>query len=134
VEDSDVLAANTRFYAAFAARDAEAMDTAWAREAAVTCVHPGWPPIRGRAEVMASWRSIFEHDEGPAPSCEAPTTSVHGTSATVLCRERLGNVVLVATNVFVHEDGTWRMLHHHASALARVPETPPLDDPDLLPN
>jgi hypothetical protein len=41
--------------------------------------------------------------------------------------------VLVATNVFVREHGQWRLVHHHASALARIPETPPLD-PDLLPN
>ncbi len=129
-----VLAANARFYDAFEARDADAMDESWSTHPDVSCVHPGWPPIRGRDQVMASWRSIFDNDEGPTPSCEAPTVALHGeSSATVLCRERLGNVVLIATNVFVGGPDGWRLTHHHASALARVPPTPELDD-DLLPN
>lgn len=130
-----VLAVNARFYDAFAARDADAMDELWSDLADIACVHPGWPPIRGRDQVMESWRSIFAHDEGPTPTCEAPTVSLHGdAAATVLCRERLGNVVLIATNVFAGGPDGWRLTHHHASAIARVPPTPDLDDPDLLPN
>jgi ketosteroid isomerase-like protein len=129
----DVLSANDRFYVAFATRDAASMEELWAQDAQVACVHPGWPPIRGRSEVLASWRSIFDHDEGPTPTCETPTADVHGDVATVLCRERLGNVVLIATNVFVREAGQWRITHHHSSALARIPPTPPMD-PELLPN
>ena len=129
-----VLAANARFYDAFATRDADAMDELWSTDVDVACVHPGWPPIRGRAQVMASWRSIFDNDDGPTPTCEAPTVALHGdASATVLCRERLGNVVLIATNIFTDGPDGWRLTHHHASALARVPPTPELDD-DFLPN
>jgi ketosteroid isomerase-like protein len=133
MSDADVLAANDRFYAAFAERDFAAMDAVWETDTAVVCIHPGWPPIRGRKEILASWRSIFDNDESPPIRCEAPTVQRHADAATVVCRERLGGTVLVATNVFVHGADGWRMVHHHASALARVPDTPPLD-PDLLPN
>lgn len=131
--DADVLAANERFYAAFAARDLDAMSASWAEETEVVCVHPGWPPIRGRQEVLASFRSIFEHDESPPIRSESPSVAQHGDAAIVVCRERVGNAVLVATNVFVREGQGWRMSNHHASTLARVPPTPDLD-PELLPN
>lgn len=128
-----VLDANARFYDAFAARDFEAMNAAWSSDATIVCVHPGWPPIRGREPVLESFKAIFRSDEGPTPSCENPTVKVLGDAAFVVCRERLGPGVLVATNVFHHVDGEWRLAHHHASALARIPATPEID-PELLPN
>lgn len=136
MSDAEVLAANERFYDAFAGRDFEAMQATWAESSAVACLHPGWPPIRGRNEVLASFRSIFDNDDSPPIRCEAPTVTRHGdAAATVVCRERIGGAVLVATNVFVHEAGGWRLSHHHASPIARVPPTPEMDpDPDLLPN
>lgn len=136
--DAEVLAANERFYDAFAGRDADAMDALWAERSAVACLHPGWPPIRGRDEVLASFRSIFDNDDSPPIRCESPTVTLHGdVAATIVCRERIGNAVLVATNVFVREADQWRMSHHHASPIARVPPTPELDpdlDPESLPN
>jgi ketosteroid isomerase-like protein len=134
MDDAEILAANERFYTAFAERDVPAMEAAWAVEGSIACIHPGWPPIRGRTEVLASWRSIFEHDESPPIRCENPTV-IHKDDAIaiVVCRERIGGTVLVATNVLAHEAGGWRLVHHHASGLARVPATPPID-PELLPN
>ena len=128
-----VLDANARFYEAFAARDLAAMTAAWSSDATIVCVHPGWPPIRGRDPVLASFKAIFQADDGPTPTCENPTVNVLGDAAFVVCRERLGPAVLVATNVFVQTTDGWRLAHHHASALARVPATPEMD-PDLLPN
>ena len=37
-----------------------------------------------------------------------------GSSAYVICYEKVTNGVLIATNIFVREDGAWRMIHHHA--------------------
>ncbi|MEX1364381.1 MAG: nuclear transport factor 2 family protein [Nannocystaceae bacterium] len=132
-DEEAVLAANTSFYSAFARFDFAAMDELWSSEAEVTCVHPGWPPIRGREPVMQSWRAIFQNTDGVVPVCEGPSCYVLGDAAYVLCRERLGGGVLVATNVFARGDGGWVLVHHHSSALARVPPTPPMD-PGLLPN
>jgi hypothetical protein len=67
-----VLFANEAFYLAFQARDMAAMDDAWAREAPVTCIHPGWSVLAGREPVMNSWRGIFEGGNAPAIECRAP--------------------------------------------------------------
>lgn len=129
-----VLAATARFYAAFASTDFVAMDALWSADSEVSCIHPGWPPIRGREAVMRSWKAIFESNSGgPTPKCDGPTCHLHGDAAHVVCRERLGNAVLIATKLFCREDGEWRLVHHHASGLARIPATPDLD-PDFLPN
>ena len=62
-DEAAVLAANAAFYAAFNARDADAMAALWATAAEVTCVHPGWNILRGREAVLASWRSILGNAE-----------------------------------------------------------------------
>ena len=124
---AEVLAANAAFYAAFAHRDATAMDDLWAREAPVACLHPGWEPLLGRDSVVASWRRILRGGGAP-PSirCEQPQAYLSGEAAWVICAEVVPGGVLAATNVFVHERGKWRMAHHHSSPLPqreRAPES-----------
>jgi ketosteroid isomerase-like protein len=109
-----VTFANEAFYAAFASRDLAAMNDAWSRRADVTCLHPGWPPIVGRGEVMKSWRSILLGPSPPVITCHRPATYLFGDVAYVICFEQLGETVLVATNIFVREDATWRLVHHQA--------------------
>jgi hypothetical protein len=60
-----VLFANEAFYRAFADRDIDALDALWARGEPVLCIHPGWPPILGRASVMASWTRILANPQAP---------------------------------------------------------------------
>ncbi len=118
-DEMDVLEANSAFYAAFARRDAEAMDGLWARRAPVACVHPGWDALSGREEVMASWRAILGGDGAPSISCTRAAAHVLGATAFVVCHERLADGRLVATNVFVREDGGWRLCHHQAGPLSQ---------------
>ena len=107
-----ILAANEAFYRAFREGDAVAMDAVWARRAEVACIHPGAAPLGGREEVMDSWREILG---GPPPiECVRAQAYQLGDSGFVICGERVPGGVLVATNVFVREDGAWRMVHHHA--------------------
>jgi len=49
----------------------------------------------------------------------------------VTCGESVGNSLLAATNLFVRENGGWRLVHHHASPVARayVKEGPQAGDP-----
>ncbi len=121
----EILAANQRFYEAFAHADLGAMDDLWARAAPVSCVHPGWGALVERDEIMMSWRAILDG--------EAPNEIAYGAAeaypgedmAYVLCNETIGEAELVATNVFIREDGEWKMVHHHAGPVlrrARVPE------------
>jgi ketosteroid isomerase-like protein len=116
-EKEAVLAANLEFYRAFTARDLAAMDRLWARKAPVACTHPGWVPLAGRSTVMASWHDILS-DTGSLPiTCHDCLVLVYGAMAMVLCEEEFGGGHFAATNVFITEDGAWRLLHHHASAL-----------------
>jgi ketosteroid isomerase-like protein len=128
-----VLAANAAFYAAFAAKDADAMAALWAHRAAVACIHPGWHPLRGRDAVLASWRSILGGPGSPPITCSDADAHVYGDSAFVICIEHIPAVELIATNVFVREDGAWRMVHHHASSFARavaMERDPEEEEPD----
>ena len=117
--DSDaVLAANEAFYRAFSAGDMVAMEALWARQRAVTCSHPGWAVLRGRDAVMESWRVILESPGRPQISCRDAVIDVIGDAAFVTCYEDVDQGILAATNIFVREDGAWRMAHHQAGPTA----------------
>jgi ketosteroid isomerase-like protein len=112
-----VLAANLEFYRAFTTQDFAAMDAIWAKRAGVLCTHPGWLPLTGRSAVMESWRDILANPEAPHVACHDDTAFVYGDMAIVLCEEELPGGQLAATNIFVKEDGAWRMVHHQASPI-----------------
>jgi ketosteroid isomerase-like protein len=115
--DTAILAANEAFYDAFRREDPTAMDELWARQAPVACIHPGWDALLGRDRVMASWRAIMENG-APVIRCVAPRVQRLGDVALVICEEHVGDGRLIATNVFVHEDGHWRLVHHQAGPIA----------------
>ena len=120
--------ANDAFYQAFAAASLDAMEAVWAEQANVFCIHPGWAPITNRIEVMASWQEILSN-AGPIPvSCVAPKATIFGDIGLVCCYERFANQHLVASNLFIRADGRWRMIHHHAGPLARVPDEAKVQD------
>lgn len=110
----EVISANEAFYVAFRNLDMEAMETIWARNDEVAVIHPGWPGIAGREQVMTSWRLILEGDSPPKIRTVDPKAYVHGDTAFVVCYEEVGGGYLIATNIFVREDGAWRMVHHQA--------------------
>ncbi|HSP97590.1 MAG TPA: nuclear transport factor 2 family protein [Candidatus Dormibacteraeota bacterium] len=114
-----VLAANEAFYTAFAARDVGAMEGLWAQRAPVACIHPGWQPLHGRESVLASWRDIMSSPTSPPIRCTDPVAHMLGGAAVVICTERFPGAELVATNVFVEEDGAWKLVHHQAGGVAR---------------
>lgn len=126
-DEAGVLAANAAFYDAFRGESLAAMDALWSRRAPVTCIHPGWPALFGRARVMASWRAIFESG-APAIRCASPTAHLLGDAAFVICVELVAEGRLCATNLFAREDGAWRMVHHQAG-----PMTAPDDGADPAP-
>lgn len=124
-DEEAVLQANQAFYTAFANGDFPAMDALWSAEAPVACVHPGWSPLVGRKDVMASWEALLR---GPPPIRPGPATAfVYDGAAFVLCLELIEQTVLSATNIFVREPEGWRLVHHQAgpSHDATAPEDPP---------
>src|SRR5262245_54973422 len=118
--EAEVLAANDAFYAAFNAKDVEAMDRVWARTVHVTCIHPGWNVLSGREEVMASWEGILTNPNQPRLVAGGATARIVGEIAVVICRELVAGSPLAATNVFVYEDGAWRLLHHHSGPVMQI--------------
>lgn len=131
--DLDIIGANEAFYAAFRDEDLAAMEHVWAQRAPVACVHPGWPPLIGRDQVMASWRAIMTGG-APAIRCTDARVLMLGDVAQVVCEEHVGGERVIATNVFVREDGRWAMVHHHGSHLVArsVPEPDDSDDDEDL--
>ena len=121
-EHAAVNFANDAFYLAFSTRDLEAMDALWARQAPVTCIHPGWSALTGRDAVMESWQAILTNPGSPAVDCRNPVAHMIGEVGYVICYETLDQGVLVATNIFVREEGVWKMIHHQAGATASLPE------------
>jgi ketosteroid isomerase-like protein len=128
-ENDAVLAANLEFYRAFTKRDLAAMDALWAKQAAVACTHPGWGPLVDREEIMESWRGIFANPDSPHVACHDEDVLIWGEVAMVICEEALPGNTLTATNLFIKEDGAWRMIHHHAGPVFMRQETGPRKPP-----
>lgn len=124
--DADaVLFANEAFYRAFTDRDIRGMDGVWSQTVAITCLHPGWAPLFGRDEVMASWAAILSAPGAPQVRIHAAHASLYGALASVICFENLGSALLVATNLFVREGSLWKMVHHQSGPTTTEP---PLED------
>ena len=131
--ETDVLEANEAFYDAFARRDVAAMEALWSQRADIACVHPGWDALIGRRDVLSSWRAILGSPEAPDVECAGAVAHVLGDVAYVVCNEVLPGAELCATNVFVRENGGWKLVHHHAGPVAnRMDEPRPKVAPKVL--
>jgi len=122
-----VLFANAAFYAAFGTRDMEAMDDVWSRDQPVSCIHPGWPVLHGRSEVISSWAGILSGRNPPRIVCRSERAELIGNVAIITCVEVInGRETLAATNVFVKSASRWGMVHHQAGPanvdLAAMPQ------------
>lgn len=120
MDEDSLLAANAAYYRAFAARDAAAMEAIWADDA-VSCVHPGWPALIGRAPIIGSYRDIFRNPAQAAVSPREERTLIDGDDGRVFCVEEVAGALLLATNWFRVIEGKWRLLHHQASPLVAPP-------------
>jgi len=122
---SAVLAANEAFYVAFASGDSDAMQDIWSATADITCIHPGWPALNGQLAVLDSWRSILASNT-PLIAVADAEVRIIGDMAYVICNEHLEPGTLIATNIFIIEEGTWKLVHHHAGITpVASPERPP---------
>ncbi len=96
----------------------------------VTAVHPGWPVLRGRGEVLRSYALIMASTEYIQFFLTDVEVAVDGDAALVSCTENIltggpaeedgsaGSLVgglVVATNVFRRTSDGWRLWSHHGS-------------------
>ncbi|MFI9206217.1 nuclear transport factor 2 family protein [Streptomyces sp. NPDC053048] len=124
--------ANTALYEAVERGDTAAMDRLWLNDPRtdVSCVHPGWPVLRGRNEVLRSYALIMASTDYIQFFLTDVEVSVSGDTALVTCTENilsgapaenegeLGPLVgqlVVATNVFRRAGDEWKVWSHHGS-------------------
>jgi ketosteroid isomerase-like protein len=117
----EVILANARFYSAFSQGDYSAMSEVWAERVPVVCFHPTAPVLIGREAVLQSFRQILRGVPQFPLRCEDAVVTIMNDTAILTCYEGAGDepAHLAATNVFVREDGDWRMVHHHAGPLSQ---------------
>ena len=120
-DDDDILAANAAYYRAFTDGDFAAMSRIWADDN-VSCIHPGWPVIIGRQEILESYREILRNPDQERIDPRNETVLAAGDDARVICVEFVGGAALAATNLFRRTGGVWRMTHHQASPIAALVE------------
>lgn len=117
-----LVEANAAFYAAFEARDLDAMSDVWLHADHVVCTHPGWSALRGWAAVAASWFALFQGDG----SMQFILTEVHpvvvGDAGWVTLDENLiagaQAQTVAAINVFERVEGRWLLAAHLGSGIA----------------
>ena len=148
--------ANTAYYEAMERGAFEELTSLWlapldtsdddfeGEGAVVSCVHPGWPVLNGRGEVLRSYALIMANTEYIQFFLTDLKISLADGTAVVTCTENilsggpaedgaeLGPLVgqlVVATNVFRHTPDGWRIWSHHASPVLADTEGPENDEP-----
>ncbi|MEU3722972.1 nuclear transport factor 2 family protein [Streptomyces sp. NPDC031705] len=121
--------ANTAFYGAMEQGDFDTLSALWLEDE-ISCVHPGWPVLSGRGEVLRSYALIMSHTEYIQFFLTDTKVALIGDTALVTCTENilsggpsqeageLGPLVgqlVVATNVFRRTPQGWRLWSHHGS-------------------
>ena len=120
-----LIEANTRFYRAFELFDIEEMNELWDKDLAVTCIHPGWPLIQGRSEILQSWINIFNNTMVMQFTISESSIKIEGDWGWIVCTESLRSVVngkvnegrVEATNIFRRVENQWYLVHHHGSPI-----------------
>ncbi|MFE0650280.1 nuclear transport factor 2 family protein [Streptomyces sp. NPDC059534] len=112
--------------------DFEGVSALWLDDGAtpITCVHPGWPVLTGRGDVLRSYALIMANTEYIQFFLTDLEISLADGTAVVTCTENilsggpaedgaeLGPLVgqlVVATNVFRRTPDGWKIWSHHAS-------------------
>jgi ketosteroid isomerase-like protein len=121
-------AANQAFYDAFEARDMDAMSRLWEHSDRALCTHPGWTTLRGWGHVAGSFFALFQNRDAVQFILTNEKLAIQGDVGWVsidenILGEQAGSTV-AALNLFVHDDGEWRMICHHGSVVIPSPSHP----------
>ncbi|MFJ4972958.1 nuclear transport factor 2 family protein [Streptomyces sp. NPDC088755] len=145
---AEVEAANTAFYEALERGAHEDLSGLWlpGEDLTVSCVHPGWPVLTGRGEVLRSYALIMANTEYIQFFLTDVNVAMTGDTALVTCTENilsggpaeegdaLGPLVgqlVVATNVFRRTPEGWKLWSHHGSPV--LADTDEEDDEEPSP-
>ena len=128
INEDKAESANASFYEAFNKRDIEAMKKVWGRDVNTTCVHPGWPPLKGFEPILNSWEGIFKNSGNMEIQISDVRVLASSDLAWVSCIEKLYTIAesgvlaskVFSTNLFHLEDDVWKMVMHHASPVPDI--------------
>lgn len=114
------MAANKAFYAAFEARDLDAMSLLWEHSDRIVCTHPGWASLRGWGQVAASFFALFQNSQHLQFILTKEKAEVAGGVGWVTVDENIlqtdSATTVSALNLFVRDkEGDWVLVAHHAS-------------------
>ena len=90
------LFANDTFYLAFAQKDFRVMERLWAQRHPTLCIHPGWPAITERKQIVHSWQRIMDNPEQPGIDFYNASANSIGPVVMVSCYEELPGAVCIA--------------------------------------
>ncbi len=121
----EVTKMNEQFYRAFENLDVGLMDSMWAHQEYVTCIHPGWSIRVGWPAVRDSWVVIFNNTFSMEFELTELQVQVAADIAWVICTENISSRIgespqnsrVVATNLFERIGEEWKIIHHHGSPL-----------------
>ena len=131
-DEEKVLEANKDFYHALQSLNLEEMETLWLQEEWVRCLHPGWDMLEGWEAVRESWQQIFENTKFLRVSIGVQSVHMEKGMAWVCCTEKLSSAAegrfetsqVQATHIFKQVNGSWFIVHRHASHMPA-----PMDKP-----
>ncbi len=88
---AEVEAANTAFYEALERGDLDALTDSWlpGEELTVSCVHPGWPVLTGRRDVLRSYALIMANTDYIQFFLTDVNVTMTGETALVTCTENI---------------------------------------------
>jgi len=124
-EESNVLfktpqECEAAFYESFEQGDINAMLNLWSDNENSMCIHPAGKRLQGREAIDASWRDMFESEPNihfelkEVKYTESETISVHLMREVVMVADDIVGV-MITTNIYTFEDGSWKLHVHHAS-------------------
>ena len=119
----EVEQANQAFYRSFESLDIGRMESIWATDEFVKCIHPNWEACIGWSAVRDSWVRIFNNTAEIQFEIADVEIRIHGPVAWVICTEVVSAPVdgelqssrMAATNLYLRKNDNWKLLHHHAS-------------------
>lgn len=134
-------AVQNAFYQAINDFDLDLMASVWSSsDLATWCIHPGGGLITGHKAILESWKLLFSSGSRLQAAIQsAGMTS--SDSVTVFCVQQHLSLTeddrlippIIVTNVFhKEEDGSWRMIAHHASPTPDLDTLLNLDTPRVL--
>lgn len=128
-----LIEANAAFYKAFEGLDIHAFRQLNMASKGDVCVHPGWRPLSGWADIEHSWVGIFEHTTYMQIVPSEVNAQLHGEVGWISCFENIYSFVgvermlgqVVATNIFKWTEDGWKLVLHHGSPVLQPEEDAP---------